>query len=233
VQLTEVVPWGRSFDEYRRMFALSEADLKKRILGCADGPASFNAELTERGGKVVSVDPLYRFSQDQITARIAVTRDLVLAQVRMTGDQFVWEQIISVEQLAKLRATAMEFFLQDFAAGLQAGRYQAAELPILPFADQSFELALCSHFLFLYSDQLSLEFHGQALRELCRVAAEVRVFPLVRLDGQASEYVTPVVEKFLAEGYAADILQVDYEFQKGANKQLRIRRPCVKLSTAE
>src|SRR5215472_9544782 len=26
LQLNEVIPWGRSFDEYRRMFALSEAD---------------------------------------------------------------------------------------------------------------------------------------------------------------------------------------------------------------
>jgi hypothetical protein len=42
--LDQVVPWGRSFDEYRRMFALSDDDLGLRILGCADGPASFNGE---------------------------------------------------------------------------------------------------------------------------------------------------------------------------------------------
>jgi hypothetical protein len=44
--LERVVPWGRSFDEYRRMFVLSSDDLRLRILGCADGPASFNAEAT-------------------------------------------------------------------------------------------------------------------------------------------------------------------------------------------
>jgi hypothetical protein len=37
--LETVVPWGRSFDEYRRMFALSDDALQGRILGCADGPA--------------------------------------------------------------------------------------------------------------------------------------------------------------------------------------------------
>ena len=41
--LDRIVPWGRTFDEYRAMFALSTTDLEGRILGCGDGPASFNA----------------------------------------------------------------------------------------------------------------------------------------------------------------------------------------------
>ena len=41
--LATVVPWGRTFDEYRRMFALTNADAAGGVLGCADGPASFNA----------------------------------------------------------------------------------------------------------------------------------------------------------------------------------------------
>ena len=31
-----IVPWGRSFDEYRRMFDLSADDLNARILGCGE-----------------------------------------------------------------------------------------------------------------------------------------------------------------------------------------------------
>jgi hypothetical protein len=59
--LSDVVPWGRSFDEYQRMFVLSEDDLATTILGCADGPASFNAEATRRGAgdlvrSAVSID---------------------------------------------------------------------------------------------------------------------------------------------------------------------------------
>jgi hypothetical protein len=52
--LDQVVPWGRSFAEYRRMFALTDAELGLRIIGCGDGPASFNAEATRRGTAVVS-----------------------------------------------------------------------------------------------------------------------------------------------------------------------------------
>ena len=59
--LEKVVPWGRSFDEYVAMFALSKHDLEKRILGCGDGPASFNATHFRHGGKIISADPLYQF----------------------------------------------------------------------------------------------------------------------------------------------------------------------------
>jgi hypothetical protein len=36
--LNQVVPWGRSYDEYRAMFALLDDNLNKPILGCGDAP---------------------------------------------------------------------------------------------------------------------------------------------------------------------------------------------------
>jgi len=65
-QLKDIVPWGRSFPEYVAMFALSDDDLAKPILGCGDGPASFKPELTRWGGKIISVDPLYAYGVDEI-----------------------------------------------------------------------------------------------------------------------------------------------------------------------
>lgn len=50
--LADVVPWGRTFEEYRAMFALTDADLDGRILGCGDGPAAFNAVATPRRVRV-------------------------------------------------------------------------------------------------------------------------------------------------------------------------------------
>ena len=67
-RLDHVVPWGRSFDEYRRMFTLADADLDLTIIGCGDGPASFNAEATLRGGRITSCDPIYRFEKSRIDA---------------------------------------------------------------------------------------------------------------------------------------------------------------------
>jgi hypothetical protein len=75
MKLHNVVSWGRSLTEYQPMFALSEGDLQKRILGCGDGPASFNAEMTSSGRQTVtSVDPLYTFSLPDIARRIAENR---------------------------------------------------------------------------------------------------------------------------------------------------------------
>lgn len=68
-----VVPWGRSFDEYRRMFNLTEAELDLSIVGCGDGPASFNVEMLRRGQRVISCDPLYQLSAGRIKQRIAAT----------------------------------------------------------------------------------------------------------------------------------------------------------------
>ena len=64
VMLDQVVPWGRSFEEYRRMFMLSDEELNLRILGVGDGPASFNSEMKTLGHTVVSIDPIYSFFQN-------------------------------------------------------------------------------------------------------------------------------------------------------------------------
>jgi SAM-dependent methyltransferase len=206
------------------MFALSDGDLRLKILGCGDGPASFNAEATRLGSRVTSCDPLYGFSRADISERISRTYDEVLEQTRRNEHEFVWKAITSVEDLGRVRMSAMTTFLEDFDVGRANGRYVDAELPSLPFSDDSFDLALCSHLLFLYSTQLGEGFHHEAVRELCRVALEVRIFPLLMLDGTRSSFVERIVTALRAEPFAADISVVPYEFRRGGNEMLRIRR---------
>lgn len=220
--LDKVVPWGRNLDEYRRMFALDDVVLQKRILGCGDGPASFNAEMHQRGCRVVSVDPIYQFSVKQIKKRIAHTRQQVMEQLRRNVDSFVWHVIPSPEDLERIRLDAINVFLQDFEQGTQEGRYITGKLPNLDFANHAFDLALCSHFLFLYSDQLTLDFHRASIQELCRVAKDVRIFPLLDLAAQASPYIQPLADECVRKGYTVSIEEVHYEFQRGANKMLHI-----------
>jgi len=222
--LEQVVPWGRSFEEYVAMFALNGADLRKRILGCSDGPASFNVTLTGRGGSVVSADPLYRFGTEEISCRIEETSQTVLEQLRRNADAYVWMQIRSVEELGEVRMRAMRDFLSDFEKGLGQERYLSAELPQLPFPDGAFDLALCSHFLFLYSEHFDSAFHIQSLRELCRMAGEVRVFPIVELDSTRSRHLDAVLSELATDGYLLEIEKVPYEFQRGGNEMLRLER---------
>ncbi len=100
-----------------------------------------------------------------------------------------------------------------------------AALPVLPFADASFDLALCSHFLFLYSSQLGKRFHVSAVREMCRVAAEVRVFPLLALGGSRSPHVDHCADDLRGSGFDVVIQGVPYEFQRGGDQMMRIRTP--------
>lgn len=222
--LDQVVPWGRSFEEYSATFSLAGADMAGRILGCGDGPASFNAEATKRGTQVVSCDPIYTFSMADIEARIAATYEQVIDQTRQNQNEFVWEALTSVEELGKARMAAMQAFLDDFPAGLVEGRYLNSELPTLPFPDSSFDLALCSHLLFLYSQQLDEEFHHSSLLELCRVAKEVRVFPLLAFGGAMSPHLEGSVEMLRSAGHQVSIQRVSYEFQRGACEMLKIQR---------
>lgn len=222
--LADVVPWGRSFDEYRRMFDLRPADLAGRILGCADGPAAFNAQATRAGARVVSCDPLYRFDRAAIAARIDAAFDTVIAEARRNAHEFVWRDLGSPDELARTRRAAMDAFLADYDAGRRAGRYVAAALPALPWPDDAFDLALCSHWLFLYSAQLGVDAHVTAIREMCRVAPEARVFPLLQLGSRPSPHVAPVRERLAAAGLVTSVERVPYEFQRGGDHMLRIRR---------
>lgn len=221
--LDKVVPWGRSFDEYVRMFDLSEADLQQRILGCGDGPAAFNATLSRAGGKVVSFDPIYVFNTIQIQDRVTETYEAVMDQIKINQESYLWDFIPSVQDLGRIRMSAMDCFFADFEAGKIEGRYVAGELPTLPFENKSFDLALSSHFLFLYSDHLTMEFHRQSLQEMLRVAKEVRVFPILKLDGQLSQHLDTITVGLGEQGYCAEIKYVPYEFQRGGNQMLVIK----------
>lgn len=220
--LDKVVPWGRSYDEYVAMFDLNSADLTLRMLGCGDGPAGFNAELTRRGGTVTSVDPIYAFEREQIEWRILATYETVMAQMKRSHDDYVWTAIPSVDELGSVRMSAMNAFLSDYDVGRREGRYVAGELPALPIESGSFDIALSSHFLFLYSAHLPAEFHIQAVMEMLRVAREARVFPLLTLEGTESPHLGVVSEGLERHGYAVERRHVPYEFQRGGNEMLRV-----------
>jgi len=224
MELESIVPWGRSFSEYQAMFALNANDLQKSILGCGDGPACFNAELTKTGGKIVSIDPVYQFNSEQIGSRITQVYPEVMSQVAKNKADYIWTTIASVEELGRVRMQAMACFLDDFEQGKVEGRYKQASLPELPFSNDEFELALCSHYLFLYSDHVDQAQHILSMLELCRVAKEVRVYPLLSLEGTQSIHLEPVISQLKENGFEVALQTVSYQFQKGATKMLVVKR---------
>lgn len=218
----EVVPWGRSYNEYIRMFDITNNELKLKFLGCGDGPASFNYELNRIGGDVISIDPIYSLSKDEIQKRIDETSDDIMSQMETNQEKFRWNVIESVEELGKIRMEAMNLFLNSFEESIATKRYIPGKLPKLPFADDEFDISLSSHFLFLYSNNLTFEFHLQSIKEMLRVSKEARIFPLLDVNGNKSPYLKKIESEF--ELYKTEIRKVSYEFQIGGNEMLTISK---------
>jgi hypothetical protein len=224
LSLTEIIPWGRCRREYELMFNLHPQDLAGGVLDCGGGPASFSAEMAALGNRVVSVDPIYAFSGAQIRARFDAVSETVISQIRATPQDWTWTYHRDPDDLLVNRRTTIEAFLTDYKQGIREQRYVIGELPRLPFAARSFGLAVCSHLLFLYSELLSEEFHLRSLLELCRVAEEVRVFPLLTLARNRSPHLVAVQGALNDAGFRSEVVRVGYELQRGGNQMLRIFR---------
>ncbi|MCP5527356.1 MAG: SAM-dependent methyltransferase [Verrucomicrobiales bacterium] len=224
MELDQIVPWGRTRREYELMFALAGEDLSPGVLDCGAGPASFVAELAAEGVPAVACDPIYAYAGKDIRTRFDATCASILAQVRATPDRWVWGYHRDPDGLLRHRRAALEGFLADYDHGKRAGRYLVAGLPELPFGARRFRFAVCSHLLFLYSEQLSAGFHVRSIRELCRVADEVRVFPLLNLAGEPSPHLEAVRRTLAEDGWKSDVVRVDYELQRGGNEMLRLFR---------
>lgn len=221
-KLDSVVPWGRNSAEYISMFNLSDADLKKRIAGFGDGPASFNFEATKMGYSVTSFDPIYRFSKDDLKRRIEEVRVTVMRQMAENAENYVWTSIKSLEELENVRMSAMGLFLEDYEKGKEEKRYIFHELPDrLPCADNAFDIGLSSHFLLMYT-ALGYDFHIKAMTEMLRACGEIRVFPIVDLDANKTDLIRDVIEHF-KECCDVEIVKTKYEFQKGGSNLLIIR----------
>ncbi|RCJ17773.1 SAM-dependent methyltransferase [Nostoc minutum NIES-26] len=222
--LNKVVPFGRSMDEYVKIFNLTDADLNKKIIGIGDGPASFNAEMTRQGKSVVSVDPLYQFYSAEILQRFNEVVDNIINQVKTTPNNWVWSYHKSPDDLRRNRVKVIQEFLLDYENGKNSNRYVIGELPNLEYQTKEFEIALCSHLLFLYSDQLNYDFHLKSINEMLRIAQEVRIFPLLTLMLKPSPHLDGIIEYYKAKGYRVSIEKVEYELQLGGNQMLKITR---------
>ena len=225
MDLESVVPWGRNANEYRQMFNLSDKTLDGlKVLGVGDGPASFNAEMADCQCTVVSVDPIYQFSAKEIAARVREVTPLMESQLSKHADRYIWEDFDCVETLVNARQCSMATFLSDFEAGKEQGRYICGSLPRLPFDRDRFDLALCSHLLFLYDDMMDQDFHFRSLIAMTEIAAEARVFPVVNREGKVSVVLGTTIQQLEKAGLECVLEPVNYRFQKGADTMLRVKR---------
>jgi SAM-dependent methyltransferase len=206
--------------EYLAMFDLSPVDVAgSSVLDCCAGAASFTAESEGRG---VAMDPVYAMGSGELATLV---RDGVRDGERIIAehaDAFEWDWYGHPARRAEQRRTAADRFLLDLSR--RPGRYVAGALPNLPLATGSFDLVLCSHLLFTWSDVLDEAWHRRAIAELVRVARrEVRVFPLVvQGTGDPVAFLDSLRADLHAAGHRSCLRTVPYRFQRGADQMLAI-----------
>lgn len=216
---------ARSLAEYESMFSLTPADLAGSILDCAAGAASFGAEVASVGGRVLSVDPLYRMGREQVADTVRLGLERGSSMIGESQSNYDWTGPIKTPaDHASARQKAADMFLEDFRTRSAASRYLAADLSHLPFGPRSFDLAVCSHLLFVYAGELSVDFQVAAILEMARVANEVRVFPLVGPGCDAAPSVAATHRAADDAGLESEVVEVAHRFLRGTGSMLRLRR---------
>jgi hypothetical protein len=233
--LDHVVFYGRTWEECLGMYALEESDLAGiRVLDCPGGPDALVAGGLGRGLDIHAVDPQYVDEPDVLEAR--GREEIIDTMVQFPQDPAqAWDQK-KADEFQRLKLLALESFMVAFRE--HPDRFIAGSLPDLPFDEDSFDLVLSGNFLFAYAslergglmttEEFGLDFHLQAVRELVRIASEVRIFPSFALTGPArrQEFVEPVMQALRSDGHEVELvpskwIEGDYtEF----NDLVRIRK---------
>lgn len=221
LNLERVVFIGRTWNEYISMFHLSEDELQgRKIFDCPGGPSSFSSESRQKGLDVTAADLAYRESPEVLEAKGLEDIAHTMIHMERTKGNYSWDFFKTVKDLEDHRRRALADFIKDMRNA--RGRYASAILPNLPFQDHAFDMTLSSHFLFMYADRLSYDFHLKTILELLRVTKdELRIFPLVDLSGHRYPYLHQIIAKIRDEGWETKEIRVPYEFQRNANTMLK------------
>lgn len=220
--MRKLVLWGHGVDEYREMFDLSHEDLQTRILEYGCGPSAVNVQQNKAGHEVVSCDPLFVLDKDTLASKAVMIFAEMAQEVRREQEQFDFSRCGTLDNLVAARQVGMNEFFADYVEGKSAGRYLGVTDFHLPFADFSFDYALSAHYLFADLEELTLEHHLMVIKELARVAKEVRIFPLIDRYGNTSDFLGPVLLALQQENYGVEVREVKYHLHKTGNAMLRV-----------
>lgn len=220
--MSNLVLWGHHIHDYQQMFALSEKDLNGSILEYGGGPSAVNAEMHAQGKSCISCDPLFTLDKATLTSKTVLVFADMVDKVRAGYAKFTFSSVEGLDALIKQRQEGMRLFFNDYSQGKEEKRYLPLQQVKLPFADFSFDLALCSHYLFGDLENVDEAFHVKVLMELARVAKEVRIFPLIDGMGKPSPFLGPVLLALQQENYGVEVKSIDYPLQPQGNAMLRV-----------
>lgn len=220
--MRKLVLWGHHVDEYKEMFDLKWSDFDKKILEYGCGPSGINHELNEATPHVVSCDPLFNLDKSTLNTKISLIFDHMQNEVQDAKEYFDFSRYGDLEHLLSKRKQGIETFLADYEQGRVENRYVPVNDYHLSFGDFAFDYALCSHYFFADLDEQDVDFHVKVIKELARVANEVRIFPLIDRYGKPSPQLGPVLLALQNDDYGTEVREVDYNLQQNGNAMLRV-----------
>ncbi|MCR2806529.1 class I SAM-dependent methyltransferase [Paenibacillus soyae] len=217
----------RGFAEYEAMFGLREEELRRGpILDVAAGGSSFTAEARARGFETYAVDPRYEGDVSRWIEEAREEIEVSTAKLDALKEKFDWSYYGSIDRHREGRIVSLDQFAGHVHSESGPSIYSGGALPELPFADDSFAIVLCSHFLFLYAEQFGQAFHKESVRELMRVCKPggiVRIYPLISLKWEPYEGLEELMELVRAEGGTPALRDSRLPFIPGSNQMLEIR----------
>lgn len=224
LDLERIVFIGRTFEEYLDMFSLSEEELQgKKILDCPAGACSFTAVGSKLGLDITACDIAYYHSSKDLENKGLQDIEHAMEHMQKAQNNYKWDYFNDIEGLRKHRLSALQNYANDMREFNE--RYVPLTIPSLPFKDGEFDILFSAHFLFMYADRLDYQFHIETLNELLRVTkGEVRIFPLVDLEGKRYEHLDKIIFYLVDNGCTVEEVKVSYEFQINANTMLKIQK---------
>ncbi|WP_066060002.1 methyltransferase domain-containing protein [Robertmurraya korlensis] len=224
LDLERIVFIGRTFGEYLDMFSFSKDELQgKKILDCPAGACSFTAVGNKLGLDVTACDIAYYHSGEDLKYKGLQDIEHAMKHMQIAQNNYKWDYFKEIEGLRSHRLSALQDCANDMRESNE--RYVPVTLPSLPFKDEEFDIVFSAHFLFMYSDRLDYQFHIETLDELLRVTKEeVRIFPLVELEGKRYKHLDDIISYLIDNGCKVEEVNVPYEFQTNANSILKINK---------
>ena len=162
------------FADYKTIFSLSEKDLQDSILEIPDYYSSFNSELTEIGGRVVSCSSLFNLLESEVTETLTI-------DIKNNIDDFAKKNANTpeiVNAFVKKNEKILVKFLNSYKKDVNKTNYIGCDILELPFTEGQFILALCCNNLFGANIDSNFNRDLSLIKELLRVSNQVRIFPL-------------------------------------------------------
>ena len=127
----------------------------------------------------------------------------------------------SLDQKARLLVYGNEAHEKHSALSDSVTCFSPSESGVMPFDDFSFDIAICPYYLFTQT-MTELNFNLNVIRELARVAKEVRIFPLIDELGVLSPLLGPVLLGLQQENYGVEVRDVTSPLLQKENAMLRV-----------